>query len=84
MSLVDCELLVSRLQNTQQCFSCAHGRPTMVPLADMRAVARLLAGRAHASAGPVSDFAKATQPAVTAKHVWGSTAQLCSRLVGML
>lgn len=37
----DCRLLVQRLQETQLCFSCAHGRPTIAPLADLRAVRRL-------------------------------------------
>lgn len=31
-----CAELVDRLKKTKACFSCAHGRPTMVPLVNMR------------------------------------------------
>ena len=78
MSLSECKLLISRLQVTQQCFACAHGRPTMVPLADMNAVAKLLAGRRKPSARSAQGPSVSAQPAVLAKH---STAQLCGSLV---
>jgi len=40
--------LVDSLKATQLCFSCAHGRPTTVPLVDLRLLRRALAMRAAA------------------------------------
>ena len=33
-----CAALTAELATTQQCFACAHGRPTTVPLVDLRAL----------------------------------------------
>ena len=74
LTVADCGLLVKRLQRTQQCFSCAHGRPTMVPLGDMRALRQLLFNRRTPAAEA------ATRPAVSAfdsASPVGGTAQLC-------
>lgn len=38
----ECEDLISSLQQTKFCFSCAHGRPTMVPLVNTDLLARAL------------------------------------------
>ena len=38
LSVEQCEGLVAGLQGTRLWFSCAHGRPTMAPLADVVAV----------------------------------------------
>jgi len=35
----ECQRLLDRLAGTELCFDCAHGRPTMAPLLDLRAVA---------------------------------------------
>lgn len=40
--------LLDRLKQTQLCFSCAHGRPTTVPLVDLRLLAHALRLRAEA------------------------------------
>ena len=34
--------LIEALKGTQQCFACAHGRPTCVPLVDLRALRQAL------------------------------------------
>ncbi|CAM8905141.1 unnamed protein product [Rhodiola kirilowii] len=34
----ECSLLVEELKNTSLCFQCAHGRPTTVPLVNLRAL----------------------------------------------
>jgi hypothetical protein len=45
LSPQECEQLVQQLQGTQQCFSCAHGRPTMAPLLDIAALAAAASSR---------------------------------------
>ena len=57
LTAADCGVLVERLQRTQQCFSCAHGRPTMAPLADMPAIRRLIAGRRNSATGSITGSA---------------------------
>ncbi|OAE24388.1 hypothetical protein AXG93_4343s1580 [Marchantia polymorpha subsp. ruderalis] len=39
---VECTQLVEHLKKTSLCFQCAHGRPTMVPLVDLRALHKRL------------------------------------------
>ena len=51
---VQCQQLVDALKRTQQCFSCAHGRPTVAAVVDLnllRQAVQLLPGRAQ----PASD-----------------------------
>ncbi|KAG6557245.1 hypothetical protein Mapa_001172 [Marchantia paleacea] len=38
----ECKQLVEHLKKTSLCFQCAHGRPTMVPLVDLRALHKRL------------------------------------------
>jgi hypothetical protein len=45
LSPQECEQLVRQLQGTQQCFSCAHGRPTMAPLLNLAALGAAASGR---------------------------------------
>jgi DNA mismatch repair protein MLH3 len=40
-----CAEVVEQLKETQLCFVCAHGRPTVAPLADLRALGRAVALR---------------------------------------
>lgn len=39
--------LLRALATTRDCFHCAHGRPTVAPLADLRQVSKALASRAE-------------------------------------
>lgn len=45
LSQKECAELVERLRQTRACFSCAHGRPTMVPLVNLRSLKREILGR---------------------------------------
>lgn len=45
---MQCQALLEQLSATQLCFSCAHGRPTTVPLVDLRLLAQALALRQEA------------------------------------
>jgi hypothetical protein len=45
LSPQECGQLVQQLQGTQQCFSCAHGRPTMAPLLYLGALAAVAGSR---------------------------------------
>lgn len=46
---LQCQELVDSLAATKLCFSCAHGRPTVAPLADLGALRRALRLRAEAT-----------------------------------
>ena len=46
-----CQALLDALKATQLCFSCAHGRPTTVPLVDLALLRRAMALRQRAGGG---------------------------------
>ena len=74
-----CQGLLDQLAATQLCFSCAHGRPTTVPLVDLRLLQHALRLRAEARAA-----AAAGGPAGRAAAGAGRLAGLKARLQGML
>ena len=45
---LQCQELLDGLKGTQQCFSCAHGRPTTAPLVDLQLLRQALRLRAEA------------------------------------
>lgn len=66
---------MQRLQGTQLCFSCAHGRPTIAPMADLSAVRRLASARRTSAA---SSFAAGASDFKTARIK--TTAALCDKM----
>lgn len=86
MPCLQCQALLESLQATQLCFSCAHGRPTTVPLVDLRLLRRALQLRAASllSVGThngSSGFGGAADGALKAAGLAGLKARLES-LVG--
>ena len=49
-SIPQCQGLLDNLAATQLCFSCAHGRPTTVPVVDLRLLQQALRLQAEARA----------------------------------
>jgi len=49
-SSLQCQALLDKLAATQLCFSCAHGRPTTVPVVDLRLMQQALRLQAEARA----------------------------------
>jgi hypothetical protein len=45
LSEQQCVQLVQQLQATQLCFQCAHGRPTMAPVVDLKALSAAASSR---------------------------------------
>lgn len=43
----ECAELLAALKETQLCFSCAHGRPTMAPLIDLAALTKHMVAQPH-------------------------------------
>jgi DNA mismatch repair protein MLH3 len=39
----ECSLIIDGLKQTSLCFQCAHGRPTTVPLVDLKALHKQIA-----------------------------------------
>uniref|UniRef100_A0A7S1XD18 MutL C-terminal dimerisation domain-containing protein n=1 Tax=Tetraselmis chuii TaxID=63592 RepID=A0A7S1XD18_9CHLO len=50
----ECQQLLERLAETAMCFDCAHGRPTMAPLFDLRAMEAGACGAVSAESRAVS------------------------------
>ena len=78
LSRADCCILVQRLQETQLCFSCAHGRPTMAPLADLSALRRLSTACGARMAG--SFIAGAPAPGDGTPNRIETTSTLCDKM----
>lgn len=77
-----CQALLDKLASTQLCFSCAHGRPTTVPVVDLQLLQQALRMQAEAREAAAGSGGSSAAAAATGQKA--GLAGLKARLKALL